>query len=138
MKDERSSDLRIDEAFGDELRALVTGGDRVEAVKRYRERTGTELIYAMNAVEALARELGITQRQSDSVEWDVISLLNQGQALQAVKFYRGRKGCSSSEAKYAVERIAKEHNMSTPTKAGCLPFALSLIVLAACLLVTAI
>jgi ribosomal protein L7/L12 len=138
MKDARSSDLRIDEDFGNELRALVTAGHRVEAVKRYRERTATELIYAMNAVEALAREQGITQRESDSVEWDVISLLNQGQTLQAVKFYRDRKGCGLSEAKVAIQRIAKEHNISTSGKSGCLPFALSLIVLAACLLVTAI
>jgi ribosomal protein L7/L12 len=105
--------------FENELRSLVTDGNRLEAVKRFRKHTGAGLNQAAEAVDALAREQGISQRQSDSVEWDVLLLLESGQKIQAIKFYRQRMGSGLREAKQAVERIAAEHNISTPRGAGC-------------------
>jgi ribosomal protein L7/L12 len=108
-----------DGAFENELRSLVTAGHRIEAVNRYREQSGTGLKDAAEAVEALAREQGISQRQSDSVEWDVLLLLEQGQRVQAITFYRQRTGSGLQESKDAVERIAADHNISPSGGAGC-------------------
>jgi ribosomal protein L7/L12 len=114
------NDQQQNGAFENELRSLVAAGHRVEAVKRYREQSGTGLKDAAEAVEALAREQGISQRQSDSVEWDVVLLLERGQKIQAIKFYRQRTGSGLRESKEAVERIAADHNISLPGGAGCL------------------
>lgn len=114
------SDQERDRTFEGELRSLVSAGQRVEAVQRYRERTGASMKEAGDAVTALAREQGITQRESDSVEWDVISLLERGQKLQAVKFYRERMGSGLKEATDAVEQIAAEHGVHSPGGIGCL------------------
>jgi ribosomal protein L7/L12 len=122
------TDQQHDGAFENELRSLVAAGHRIEAVKRYREQSGSGLKDAAEAVQALAREQGISQRQSDSVEWDVLLLLERGQKVQAIKFYRQRTGSGLQESKAAVERIAAEHNISPPGGAGCLSvFALAVV-----------
>lgn len=43
-------------AYGvsDEERALVSAGKQVEAIKRYRERTGAGLLAAKNAIDSVA------------------------------------------------------------------------------------
>jgi ribosomal protein L7/L12 len=110
----------IDEAFESELRALVAAGLRGEAVRRFRERTGQSLRQAQDLVEALSLQKGITQRQTDSLEWDVITLLERGQKSQAVAFYRERTGSGIKESRDAVERISTEHNLIPTGRSGCL------------------
>jgi len=113
------NDQRRNEAFENELRSLVAAGHRTEAVKLYREQSGVGVMDAAEAVESLAREQGISQRQTDSVEWDVLLLLERGETVQAVKLYRQRTGSGLKESKEAVDRIAAEHNISRPRGAGC-------------------
>lgn len=108
-----------DEPFNDELRSLVTAGNRIEAVKQYREHMGCGLQAAFAAVDDLARQQGISQRETDSVEWDVTSLLEAGQKLQAIKFYRQRMGSSLEEAKQFVEQIGTEHRIPGAQGSGC-------------------
>ena len=43
----------------DELRALIESGQKIEAIKRYREMTGAGLAEAKEAVEAIERRAAL-------------------------------------------------------------------------------
>lgn len=109
-----------DTHFDDELRALLAEGRKIDAIKRYREATGAGLAEAKQAVEALGRgeTLPAAQPADSDLETEIVSLLEAGQKIKAIKLYRERSGTSLIEAKDAVEAIATDHHM--PAKGGCL------------------
>lgn len=105
-----------------ELRSLLAGGHKIEAIKLYRQRTGVGLAEAKAAVEALERGEPVpTKRAMDStLEQEVVSLLEQGKKIRAIKVYRERTGSGLKEAKEAIEVIAAEHRVIVPSGSGCL------------------
>jgi ribosomal protein L7/L12 len=52
-----------DRAFEDELATLLERGQKIEAIKRYRERTGVGLKEAKDAVERMAERHGLVMSQ---------------------------------------------------------------------------
>lgn len=54
------------------------------------------------------------------------SLLAEGRKIEAVKLYRKRTGTDLKEAKDAVEAIAADRHLATPSRAGCLGVVLLL------------
>ena len=98
-----------DANFDAELRTLLTEGRKIEAIKRYREETGAGLAEAKDAIEALERgqPLATSEPVDTSLETEIVSLLEQGRKIQAVKVYRERTGTSLKEAKDAVEAIGR-------------------------------
>jgi ribosomal protein L7/L12 len=110
-----------DRAFEDEVATLLERGQKIEAIKRYRERTGVGLKEAKDAVEAIQRGESVPSGpQSDrGLEDEVVSLLEQGQKIEAIKRYRERTGVGLKDAKDAVERMAEGRGLVIPQGAGC-------------------
>lgn len=114
--------LHDDAAIEDQLRSLLADGQKIEAIKLYREHAGAGLAEAKDAVEALERGEALPKRpksEDSSVEWDVVSLLEQGRKIEAVKVYRERTGVGLKQAKEAVETIASERGLVSASGGGC-------------------
>ncbi len=110
-----------DRAFEDVVATLLERGQKIEAIKWYRERTGVGLKEAKDAVEAIQRgQVVPSGPQSDrDLEDEVVSLLEQGQKIEAIKRYRERTGVGLKEAKDAVERMAERRGLVLSQGAGC-------------------
>lgn len=117
------------QSFEDELRALLAAGQKIEAIRRYREQMGAGLAEAKAAVEALERsdESAHGSAATAGFEPELLRLLEQGRKIDAIRLYRERTGAGLKEAKDAVEALAVERGLAVP-KAGCLGM-LALIVL---------
>lgn len=116
--------------FEDEIRELVDSGNKIEAVKRYREETGVGLAEAKAAVEAISDGHSVSRPDTTddgSLADQVISLLERGEKIPAVKLYREQKGVGLKEAKEAVERLGEQHGIPASSGAGCLGMVLMLV-----------
>ena len=99
--------MRTDDDLEERVRSLMDEGQKIEAIKLYRERTGAGLKDSKDAVEAIGRGQGPPSRQDDrDFRDEVVSLLERGQKIGAIKLYRERTGVGLKEAKDAVEAIA--------------------------------
>jgi ribosomal protein L7/L12 len=95
----------------DRVKNLLRQGNRIEAVKAYREATGASLSEADGAVDRI--ELGISGPQPADVDrapsrdlrGRVIELLREGRKIEAIKIYRDATQEGLKEAKDAVEAI---------------------------------
>jgi ribosomal protein L7/L12 len=112
------------------LTTLIRRGQKIEAIKQYRERTRSGLKEAKDAVEALERgeSLPIPETILTTVDQDIVLLVREGKKIAAIKLYREKTGVGLAEAKAAVETLATEHGIQTPGS-GCLSASLSLMLL---------
>jgi len=116
-----------------ELRDLLVAGRKIQAIKRYREATGANLIEAKTAVEALERsevlpgEQPLDPAAGQKVEKQIVGLLGQGNRKEAILAYRRWSKGGLFEARQAVDAIAAKHGLQLPTKIGCLPSLLLLV-----------
>lgn len=86
--------------------AHLHAGQKIEAIKRYRELTGVGLKEAKDAVEALERgEAPMLPPTSSAPAANVQELLREGRKLEAIKLYREQTGLGLKEAKDAVEAM---------------------------------
>ena len=114
----------------DEVRELLASGNKIAAVKRYREETGVGLAEAKAAVEAL--EAGnsladsVTSDDAD-LTYQVVSLLERGKKILAVKLYRDLTGVGLKDAKDAVERIGEQNGIPLTSGSGCLGVVLLIV-----------
>ena len=114
----------------DEVRELLASGNKIAAVKRYREETGVGLAEAKAAVEAL--EAGnsladsVTSDDADLTD-QVVSLLERGKKIPAVKLYRDLTGVGLKDAKEAVERIGEQNGIPLTSGSGCLGVVLLIV-----------
>ncbi len=119
-----------------ELLALLAEGRKIEAIKRYREVTGAGLAAAKETVEALERGEPLPTREpvDSTMEAEIISLLEGGKKIEAIKVYRERTGVGLKEAKDAVEAVAAQRGIIAPSGSGCLGVVLLLMAIsvAAC------
>ena len=110
----------LDSELRAELLALLQEGQKIEAIKLYRDRTAAPLASAKALVEALAR--GENPRMSGQLagvsEEELLALLEQGQKIEAIKLYRERTGAGLKDAKDAVEAIGLKHGLMSK-RAGC-------------------
>ena len=99
------------------IRAMIAGGNKIEAIKLLREATGLDLMRSKEAVEKL--EAGVDPAvflsRSPSPEPElhltfpaVRAALAAGHTIEAIKLYREATGCGLAEAKSAVDQMAKE------------------------------
>ena len=102
-----------------EVAKLVRGGNKIQAIKLYRELTGTSLADAKDAVERLERgePLALQQTsfglaapatgadQRSAAIGEVKRLLREGNKIAAIKVFREAFGVGLKEAKDAVEDI---------------------------------
>jgi ribosomal protein L7/L12 len=101
-----------------ELVQLLREGRKIMAVKRYRELTGVGLAEAKAAVDQLEQQLGAgddADLPPVSPEWvssereamaaQVVSLVQRGNKIEAIRLYREAARVSLHEAKEAVDAI---------------------------------
>jgi ribosomal protein L7/L12 len=112
----------------DELLRLLGQGQKIEAVRRYREATGTSLAEAKRAVDDL--EAGLTSSlgagtsdadapADDELTTEVLELARSGGLITAIKRYREATGTGLKDAKEAVEALCRAHHVE-PQSRGCL------------------
>jgi ribosomal protein L7/L12 len=117
---------------------LMQAGKKIEAVKLYRQETGSGLKEAKDAVEALAAGQPIARRSGESVETNgvdpnslegqVLALMRGQKKIWAIKVYREKTGVGLKQAKDAVEALAAKHGIN-PKGAGCAGMVLLMVVL---------
>jgi ribosomal protein L7/L12 len=110
-----------------EIISLLQNGQKISAIKMYREDTGAPLREAKEAVERmdLAIQMDLARPKSDvsqplsaatySPQSEVESLLLAGQKIQAIKRYREVTGVGLREAKETVELIEETLLARNPT-----------------------
>jgi ribosomal protein L7/L12 len=118
-------------SLADTLTTLIQTGQKMEAIKQYRERTGSGLKEAKDAVEALERgeQLPTPKVILTTVDQDLVSLVREGKKIAAIKLYREKTGVGLAEAKAAVEAVATEHGVQV-RGSGCASASLSLVLFA--------
>lgn len=118
----------MDSAVEEQIRKLLASGNKIGAIKLYREETGTGLAEAKSAMEAIeaGHSLGSPVRDEkaplddgDAIQ-EIVSLLEQGQKIQAIKLVRTKLGCDLKSAKELVERIGEQHGIAPSSGVGCL------------------
>jgi ribosomal protein L7/L12 len=124
----------VDESFERELIALLDQGQKIEAIKLYRECTGLGLKEAKDAVEAIhRRERLLDPEESDnSFHETLVSLLKQGRKIDAIKVFREVTGSGLKESKDAIESIAARHGLSGSQRTGCLGVLVLCLAILAC------
>lgn len=122
-----------------ELKAHVAAARKIEAIKRYRELTGAGLAEAKDAVEALMRGESPPPRESvdSSFEGEIVSLLQAGKKIDAIKLYRQKTGVGLKEAKDFIEALAADRRIVAASKTGCLGVVLSFAAVVLVFLATA-
>ena len=111
--------------FEKQIVSLVQQNRKIEAVKLYREQTGSGLAHAMHAVESMAagQHIARTSPEADgitpeSLEGQVLALMQSQRKIEAIKLYRSQTGAGLKAAKDAVESLAAKYGIS-PKGAGC-------------------
>ena len=107
-------------SLAETLTTLIQNGQKIEAIKQYRERTRSGLKEAKDAIEALERgeQLPSPQVILTTVDQDVVSLVREGKKIAAIKLYREKTGVGLAEAKVAVETLATEYGVQA-RGSGC-------------------
>ena len=95
-----------------QIRELIAQGQKIAAIKRFREMTGTSLKDAKDAVEAIETGAVVnfpaatqTNEPDAMLESHIKRLLVERKKIEAVKVYREAYNCGLKEAKDAVDRI---------------------------------
>lgn len=120
-----------------EIRHLLASGNKIAAIKRFREATGVGLAEAKSAVESMEAGASFSaQHRADNPDLNdqIVGLLGRGEKIEAVKLYREQIGCGLKEAKDAVERIGEQNGIRSTSGSGCLGVVLLGIVVAVGLL----
>lgn len=119
------------DAGDDPIAALLERGEKIAAIKLYRQQTGAGLAEAKRAIEAWVRRDDL---HGGDLTAEVVGFLKRGQKIGAIKFYRERTGVSLVEAKHAVESLMVQYHIP-PQRRGCFGSAAMVLTLAALALV---
>jgi ribosomal protein L7/L12 len=114
-----------------QVRLLLDQGQKIEAVKVYKDQTGASLAEAKEAIEAMQAGAGPPSPPEigGDLEAELLRLLEAGEKTEACKLYRNRMGVALIEAKQAVEALAASHGL-VPQRAGCLGMVLAVVLAA--------
>jgi ribosomal protein L7/L12 len=106
--------------LADQIKALLARGNKIEAIKLARSRTGFPLEAAKDMVETIEKTGGVVAAQAHAPETvdpialirnakdlshDVLQLVKQGKKIDAIQLIRGRTGLGLKEAKEIVDRL---------------------------------
>jgi ribosomal protein L7/L12 len=103
-----------------QVRSLLGQGQKLNAVKLYKERASVSFKEAKDAVDALERAESpkFPAEVDDDTEAELVRLLEGGKKLQAVKLYKQRTGAQLIDSKQAVEALAARHGIAAEV-GGC-------------------
>jgi ribosomal protein L7/L12 len=106
---------RIDQNTEQQIMEMIATGNKIAAIKLYREITGVALAEAKDAVEAMQRGEPLNNQAVVQVgepdpflENQIKRLLAERKKIEAVKAYREAFHCGLKEAKDAVDLIQAE------------------------------
>ncbi len=124
------------------VRALLDMGNKVVAIKYYREQTGKGLKESKDAVEAFESS-DTEQAQGSSftgqADWDVIrALVARGQKLEAIKMYRNQTGADFEQARQAIEATPEYQGPARNGRAAGQPWGCAWVLLSITLLIFAL
>ena len=106
--------MRIDEDLEERVRSLMGEGQKIEAIKLYRERTGAGLKESKDAVESLAEQRGIVISQGTGCFGVVlIALLFVAGAMA----FADDRPCKISVARWDEDGLMV-HTLETPYPSG--------------------
>lgn len=97
---------RSEQELQAEIRRLMTAGEKVAAIKVYREATGVGLAEAKEAVERIGAGWDAASAPSTADLLRLRQVLAVGNKIEAIRLYREMTGAGLGEAKAAVEVIA--------------------------------
>lgn len=97
------------------VRSLLASGDKIGAIKQYRELTGLGLKEAKDAVDALEAGRVIPMPAASSrapaldpaTDAEIRRLVASGELIEAIKRYRTLSGAGLKEAKDAIEGMTR-------------------------------
>ena len=116
---EPSVDGRMTENEKSEIRTLVASGNKIAAIKRHRELTGSDLVTAKSTVEALVDgKTPVERKSSPELRQEVVALLESSQQIDAIRVYREATGVGLKEARDRIRAIAMEERIPLGG-AGC-------------------
>ena len=117
-----------------QVRSLLDQGQKIAAVKLYKDQTGVSLAEAKEAVEAMqpGADPPPPPDIADDLKSELLRLLGGGKKLEAIKLYKDRTGVALIEAKQTVESLAANHGL-VPQRAGCLGVVLAVVLAAVAL-----
>ena len=111
------------DSFEEEIRELLESGNKILAIKRYREKTGAGLAEAKAAVESFEAGGRFSERvQPDNpdVMGELVSLLGHGEKIKAIKLCRQTYSVGLKEAKDAIDLIGEQNGIPSSSGYGCL------------------
>jgi ribosomal protein L7/L12 len=120
--------------LNDEILELLAQDRKIEAIKRYREETGTGLAEAKAAVEAIQGGARIDVSQvvpplpatPEQLLEEVLTLVRRNRYIWAIKRYREATGKQLKESKEAVDGLMRANGLEPP-KSGCGPMLVVLL-----------
>lgn len=103
--------MTVQPAIAAEIQRALAVGNKIAAIKLYREATRTSLADAKAAVEAMAMGHPIAAAppgvaQTWAGHGTVMALLAAGRKIEAIKVYREATGVGLKDAKDAIEAMA--------------------------------
>jgi ribosomal protein L7/L12 len=107
MMGQRSPVLEEGDERWTEIREALARGEKIQAIKLYRERTGAGLREAKEVIEQTAQE-GERRLWEGTGGWpEIDEALARGEKIQAIKLYRERTGVGLREAKEAIDSMER-------------------------------
>jgi ribosomal protein L7/L12 len=111
-----------------QVRQLLADGQKIEAIRIYREATRVGLAEAKSAVEEIERDTTRSvANHCDDSEKDLLQLLREGEKIEAIKRHRARTGAGLKESKDYVEALAARHGLVSP-HVGCFGMLLGIAI----------
>lgn len=110
------------------IRGLLVSDQKIEAIRALREATGIGLAEATQFIEAEATRLASRIEGSADAQFDqeLLTLMQAGQKIEAIKQYRARTNAGLKEAKDHVEGLAARHGITARHKSGCFTAVLAI------------
>jgi ribosomal protein L7/L12 len=98
----------------DDIKAQIAAGNKITAIKLYREATGAGLAEAKEAVELIAAgkppPSGAAPTASVDAMQEVSALVMAGKKIEAIRVYRAAAGVDLKDAKDAVDALEARIN----------------------------
>ena len=103
----------------DDIKAEIAAGNKITAIKLYREATGAGLAEAKDAVELIAAgkppPSGAVATPSADAMQEVSALVTAGKKIEAIRVYRTAAGVDLKDAKDAVDALEARINPAAVT-----------------------
>ena len=113
-------------SFEDRVLEALRAGQKLQAIRIYRQETDLGLKESKEAVDALDDKLRagvshpspLSEQKGESLEDRILEQLRAGRKIEAIKIYRKETGTGLKEAKEAVDAMQRRHGMPVES-AGC-------------------